>query len=787
MTSTELVLPNGTVLPVRDRRAVAAEHRDPRGATRRNVYASPALPQIDEWNAEQAFRLGVAMNVIAYRCVQLRARAAASVPWVSGRRLGDATSIVENAPLTRLLGPPPGGPAPKLSARKLLRWTFAQKIVTGRRAWEIETDRAGRPVAFWPLAAAQLKAYPSAGGTDWFRAFDYGLGADPVHYTPDQVFFGWEPSGNDFRQAESELQSARFDLSLINLCDRHSLGFLRNNAVPAAIITTTAFPSDEKRRSFINAWSAEFGGPDNAGRVAINEVGDDGDGPVGDSIDVKVLGLSAKDARLVEQRKELAAEVAIALGTPWSKLDASGRTFANAEAEDQDWWENTILPDLLDLQDDINMQLAPRLGSEVGWFDLRGVRALQRRVTPITQPVGAPALMQSLAMQINEARAEYGLEPLDDGDRMLSAEELALIQSAASLVAAERTPEPTPAPAPSGQPPAADEVDLNSDTPAGDRAAPTETRIVDLDEAEQRRARIWHTADATVRSLEARWTRAFARLFARQADSTVARLTGKRGRQAFTRAAGDPAQPIDVEELFSSGFWVTETLQVAVDLVEAVVSASGTALAVRFGIDFDLAAPWVAEFIDARANQLAGNVTTTTYEAIQAQLVEGVQAGESIDDLAARIRTLFTQTYAGRAETVARTEVIGAYNGASMLGAAQLPADVVAGAEWIATRDGRTREAHASADGQLAAIGAAFDIGGAAMAYPGDPAGGAGNVVNCRCTVAFLTPDEWAEASSRGAARVEHRTAKALLMAVRAGDTEFDLLGFRRALQEVAA
>ena len=45
-----------------------------------------------------------------------------------------------------------------------------------------------------------------------------------------------------------------------------------------------------------------FGGSTAAGRTLFNEVGDDGDGPVGDSIDVKVLGLSQKDARIAETR-----------------------------------------------------------------------------------------------------------------------------------------------------------------------------------------------------------------------------------------------------------------------------------------------------------------------------------------------------------------------------------------------------------------------------------------------------------------------------------------------------
>lgn len=765
---------------VNDRRHREVEvARDPRGATQRVGWTSPALPQIDEWHAEQAFRFGYGMNVIAYRCVQLRARASASVPFVAGSRMSDATSLRPDSPLAKFFGPAPGGPAPKMSASKLFRWTHAQKIVTGRRAWEIEVDAQGRPVAFWPLASAFLKATPSAGGTDWFRLFEYGTGPNPVKFQPDNVFYGWDPSGVDFRQAESEMQALRFDLSLINLCDRHSIGFLRNNAVPAAIVTTTAFPDEASRRKFIRNWSSEFSGPENAGRVALNEVGDDGDGPVGDSIDVKVLGLSAKDARLVEQRKDLIHEVAIGLGTPFSKLDASGRTFDNADAEDRDWWENTILPELTDLQDDINMQIAPRLGSEVGWFDLRGVRALQRRYQPVTQTVGAPALTQGLIMQINEARADYGLDPIPDGDRFFTAEELATLQGAqtggapAAVRALEMIEQRMAAiEARSVEVPAPPVVELPAPEP--------EQRVADPDAAEQRKVNIWRNTDASVRTLEARWQRAWAKLFARQLDSTLSRLTGKRGRQLTTRAA---SEPVDAESVFSRSFWTSETADLASGLYEDVTTSSLSAIAARFGISFDLAAPWVADFIEARTNTLAGQVTQTTYEAIQAALNEGVAVGESIDDLAGRIRTLFAQTYANRAETVARTEVISAYNGAGVLGATQLPPDVVAGQEWIATRDGRTREEHAAADGQIVGIGTAFDIGGHQMAYPGDPNGGAGNVVNCRCTIAFLTPEEFT--GTAAAALVPAGVARAALGMVRSGE-HFDEVRFRRALEAAA-
>jgi HK97 family phage portal protein len=794
MSSTELVLPNGEVLPVRDHRSSRTlEVRDPRGATQTIGWRSPVLPQVEQWDAMQAFRFGYLANVIAYRCVQLRADAVAKIPLVAGRKLGDYTTIRDDAPIARLLGPPPGGPAPRLSARKLIRWTIAQELVTGRRAWEIETDDKrpdGRPIAFWPLASAHLRPVPSKSGSEWFRVFHYGNHHDPVKLPPELVFYGWDPSGTDFRQAESALQAARYDLSLVTLCDQYGLGFLRNNAVPAAIITTTKFPDEAARRKFMANWESDHLGPHNAGRVALNELGDDGDGAVADSIDVKVLGLSAKDARLVETRKEAMLEIAIALGTPWSKLDASGRTFDNADAEDATWHNETILPDLLDLQDDINMQLAPRLGDEVVWFDLRNVPAFQRRHIPMSQTVGAPSLVQARLWTIDEARADYGQDPLPDGtgNRLMTVEEIQALRGAAgggdevvraALAAVEtRLDELTP-PEPLA-------IEQRQEPPA-------EQRVVDPEAVEMRRATIWRATDAVATSIEARWARTFRRLFARQLDATLARLTGKRGRQSLGYGAdGTRADPVedltllDIAALFSLEFWRTETVAVAEDLYAMAAGAGLDRVALTFGVSFDVEAPWVVEYITTRANQLAGQVSQTTYDAIVDQITDGVSAGESIDDLATRIRGVFSHADEVRSLMIARTEVISAYNGAAVAGAEALPRDIVVAQEWIATRDGRTRDTHAAADGQVQLIGLPFSIAGTAAAYPGDPALPAKETVNCRCAVAFLTPDEYVELGRAAPVAIEQRVAKAMMSLVPSGG-EFDLLGWRRALEESAA
>lgn len=64
-------------------------------------------------------------------------------------------------------------------------------------------------------------------------------------------------------------------------------------------------------------------------------------------------------------------------------------------------------------------------------------------------------------------------------------------------------------------------------------------------------------------------------------------------------------------------------------------------------------------------------------------------------------------------------------------------ADIVK--QWDAALDGRTRESHRQVDGEIRELGEKFSNN---MMYPSDPAGGAAEVVNCRC--ALLQRAKWA-------------------------------------------
>jgi hypothetical protein len=101
----------------------------------------------------------------------------------------------------------------------------------------------------------------------------------------------------------------------------------------------------------------------------------------------------------------------------------------------------------------------------------------------------------------------------------------------------------------------------------------------------------------------------------------------------------------------------------------------------------------------------------------------------------ALIRSEFTTMSRLRAERIARTEIVSASNLGSIEAARSTGLNLQK--NWLSTRDARTREAHASVDGQVAELNGYFIVMGEELSYPGDIRGSAGNVISCRCSVTY--------------------------------------------------
>lgn len=126
-------------------------------------------------------------------------------------------------------------------------------------------------------------------------------------------------------------------------------------------------------------------------------------------------------------------------------------------------------------------------------------------------------------------------------------------------------------------------------------------------------------------------------------------------------------------------------------------------------------------------------VSDTIREDIRTIITAGME--EELSALA--ISKLLTPTFArDRALRIVRTETTYIFNRAANEGARA--SGVRVKKRWVSTADARTRDAHRSANGQTVEMDQAFSVGGASMNIPGDPAGGARNVVNCRCAVIYV-------------------------------------------------
>lgn len=224
-------------------------------------------------------------------------------------------------------------------------------------------------------------------------------------------------------------------------------------------------------------------------------------------------------------------------------------------------------------------------------------------------------------------------------------------------------------------------------------------------------------------------------LFDKQEKATLSRLKGNRGKRMLRAAQGDP----DPAHVFDFAFWVAATVKVLQAIGSLIAKLAATRVAKHLSQEppGEESLRTLAAAVEARANQVAEQVTGTTFNSLAATLQEGLAAGEPIGALADRVSHVF-DVARSRAETIARTTAVGALNQSAYEYALTRPADVVGRKTWLAHHDARTRPTHRVADTQTVALQSPFYVGGWPMLYPGDPTAPPDEVCNCRCSLLFL-------------------------------------------------
>lgn len=130
-------------------------------------------------------------------------------------------------------------------------------------------------------------------------------------------------------------------------------------------------------------------------------------------------------------------------------------------------------------------------------------------------------------------------------------------------------------------------------------------------------------------------------------------------------------------------------------------------------------------------NRLVG-VGDNVWQTVRAMTVQAINTGATTEELKASIQT-YRAFSEFRADTIARTETVAAFNGGQFEGSRALGQYGPKMKRWTAVTDSRTRVEHLDADGQTVPYDQPFVVGGEEMMFPHDPTASAANVVNCRC------------------------------------------------------
>lgn len=165
----------------------------------------------------------------------------------------------------------------------------------------------------------------------------------------------------------------------------------------------------------------------------------------------------------------------------------------------------------------------------------------------------------------------------------------------------------------------------------------------------------------------------------------------------------------------------------------------------------DLFQRLINEYIERFGATKVLQILETTRKQVMGVIREGQREGLGVEEIARLLREAVPEFSRIRSRVIARTETHGSSQYAQFRTAQQSTRPLVK--QWNSTEDGRTRTIimddrydHRVIDEQRVALEQPFmvpTIFGTKepLMYPGDPAGTAGNIINCRCAMTFRRAD----------------------------------------------
>ena len=249
------------------------------------------------------------------------------------------------------------------------------------------------------------------------------------------------------------------------------------------------------------------------------------------------------------------------------------------------------------------------------------------------------------------------------------------------------------------------------------------------------RAELWEKIHAARKPWEKKFKSRFTRLLFEARKQTLARI------DAVPVTKGIVTKAASVELAFDLPDWLTEFLQGMTAISREAMNSARRELwldeLLRDDDPGDLVEELVLETLRERENKLS-ETADDIHQQILATLEQGLNEGETMDELSARVKTAFNGINDVRAEAIATTETTIAYEVARQQSMKDAGVEFK---EWVTSQDDRVRLDNFHVDGNIVGIDDTHTVGSEEMMHPGDPAASASQVIRCRCVeIASIGP-----------------------------------------------
>ncbi len=306
-------------------------------------------------------------------------------------------------------------------------WTcmMANALLWGHGTAYVDRGPLGEPAALYPLRSAVTRPIR------WYGELLYvtQVGEKFTYLRPDQVFSIVNFSIDGITPI-SPIQQAKQTVGLSLALERYAAKFFSNGGNVGGILSLPPGMKEAAIENFVETWRKNYGGPDNALKVAM----------LPDGYKFTPTTTEPEKAQALQARVNQLREVARIFRIPPHKLgDLERATFSNIEQLSIEYLQDCIQPWCVKIEQEAERKLL--LEREKGELDVRFDFDAMLRADTTTRNAGYTQGLQGGWLSPNDVRRKEGYPPIPGGDTYLQPLNM-------MPVGAKREPAPPANPAP---------------------------------------------------------------------------------------------------------------------------------------------------------------------------------------------------------------------------------------------------------------------------------------------------------------------------------------------------